>query len=514
MISAMLKSTIILIAAAGVAGLLRRQSSAVRHTIWAAGLVGALAVPLCSALLPVWQPGIVARTAVLFQSSAPAARATEVPLERGDATARSTAEAAAWPSLAQTAFAVWIAGAAIGMVLLFGGTAKLAWVAIRAERMDDGRWTAAVSKVARELRLKRPIRLLQNRTALFLGTWGIVSPRVLLPSDAEYWPDDRVRMVPVHELAHIKRHDWCLQVLAEAARAIYWFNPLFWLAHSRLRRESEHACDDAVLRLGAAGPQYAEELLDLARTLRRSRTPVLAMAQPSHLERRLVALLNPSLKRLAATPWATVVVALIAIGLTLPIAAVRVMPEHQAPTPQTSEAIAYPVAEAQVQLAGPLAAAPRTAALSARTKTKSQPRHEAPAATTEERTATTESSASVCAVTPSVRETPLILEKTAPLGPGPWHINADRTIWVWDQPYVARRPMKTMWIRPAGAELSITGRRIDGPAPPLEANVPCCYLTGYQASGLVFPTPGCWEVTAVAGNSTLVFVTRVSEEEQ
>src|SRR6185369_3782799 len=117
-----------------------------------------------------------------------------------------------------------------------------------------------------------------------------------------------------------------VQVLADAARAIYWFNPIFWIASSRLRRESEHACDDAVVRLGSTGTRYAEELLAMTRALRsnqRLQSPILAMAQPSHLEQRLVALLNPSLNRLAATPWAVIVVAGFAIALTLPLAAVR-----------------------------------------------------------------------------------------------------------------------------------------------------------------------------------------------
>ncbi len=190
--------------------------------------------------------------------------------------------------------------------------------------MHDGR--RSLKRFADSLGIRRPVRLLQNRSVPFLGTWGIMAPRVLLPRDAESWPDDRIRMVLAHELAHIQRHDWVVQVLADAARAIYWFNPIFWLASSRLRRESEHACDDAVVRLGAAGTRYAEELLAMTRALRteeRLQSPILAMAQPSHLEQRLVALLNPSLNRLAATPWAVIVVAGVAIALTLPLAAVR-----------------------------------------------------------------------------------------------------------------------------------------------------------------------------------------------
>ncbi len=62
------------------------------------------------------------------------------------------------------------------------------------------------------------------------------------------------------------------------------------------------------------------------------------------------------------------------------------------------------------------------------------------------------------------------------------------------------------WFRPEGASLKITGKRLDGQGPPLEAHVPCCYPTRFQATGLSFPTEGCWEVTAKAAKSELLFV--------
>jgi hypothetical protein len=66
-----------------------------------------------------------------------------------------------------------------------------------------------------------------------------------------------------------------------------------------------------------------------------------------------------------------------------------------------------------------------------------------------------------------------------------------------------------LWIRPQGTELVITGRRLDAEAAPLEASIPCCYPTGFQATGLTFPIEGCWEVTAQAGEAELRFVTKV-----
>lgn len=67
--------------------------------------------------------------------------------------------------------------------------------------------------------------------------------------------------------------------------------------------------------------------------------------------------------------------------------------------------------------------------------------------------------------------------------------------------------VKIGWFRPEGATLEITGRQMDDPqAPLLQAYVPCCYPTRFQASGVSFPTEGCWEVTARAADSELTFV--------
>jgi hypothetical protein len=99
-------------------------------------------------------------------------------------------------------------------------------------------------------------------------------------------------------------------------------------------------------------------------------------------------------------------------------------------------------------------------------------------------------------------------------GYGYYYVNEDRSIWAaawWtgvEEEYlrVSEEGIKTGWFRPAGETLEITGRRMDGEAPPLDAHVPCCYPTRFQATGLYFPTGGCWEVTAKIADSELTFV--------
>jgi TonB family protein len=101
-------------------------------------------------------------------------------------------------------------------------------------------------------------------------------------------------------LAHVSRGDWGLQIAAAVLRAAFWFNPLTWIIHSRLRDEAERACDDTVLRLGTAETAYAEHLLEIARTTRNRTiafTAAMSMARSSTLEGRVAAMLNTTVSR-------------------------------------------------------------------------------------------------------------------------------------------------------------------------------------------------------------------------
>jgi TonB family protein len=342
-IETIIKSSVILGLTFLAALVLRRKSAALKHSVWTAGLFSALLLPLFSAMLPAWHvariPAVKPSSSVVVSQSIAAqsepvavSAATAAPLRPGRFTPL------------RLLVAIWMIGVLSIASLLLREAVRLARVAFGARTVQQSSWRGLVREVSHALALTRRVRLMRNSNASVLGTWGTLRPRVLLPRESESWSSERMRVVLGHELAHVKRNDWLIQMVAEFARAIYWFNPLFWIASAHLRRESEHACDDTAMRLGVGidGPTYAGHVLDLARTLKHSGQPAsaaLAMASTTNLERRLIAMLNPSLNRRVTGKGTALIIALLALCLTLPLAAMQ-----SAETAQTLVSAAAPIA--------------------------------------------------------------------------------------------------------------------------------------------------------------------------
>jgi beta-lactamase regulating signal transducer with metallopeptidase domain len=302
--------------------LLRGRSAAIRHWVLAAATACALALPALQPVVPSWQ--------VAVAIPAPLSRAVEATVpQAGPATSgRPVVRQAAQSSDTWNVFValgwLWLAGTAFFVGMLMTGFARLAWLASRADTVESLLWQQQLRELSQRYGPARPVQLLQSHHPALLVTWGVRSPKILLPLGADTWPADRIRVVLAHELAHVIRHDWLSQISAEMLRALYWFNPLVWLASRRLREESERACDDAVLEMGVDGPVYATHLLEVAKGFsgyRRAWSPAPAIASPSHLERRVRAMLNARLNRRPLTRLARVAIVIAVVGITLPIAA-------------------------------------------------------------------------------------------------------------------------------------------------------------------------------------------------
>jgi TonB family protein len=326
--------------ALGVVRLLRRQSAAVRHWVLAVALTCAAALPLLPIVIPAWQRIPVTGGWLATIGAAPSARSLAAeaapsnessgPPSLTPATAHRADAAERPASLAMLGWMLtlsWITGLALGLCVLLAGWLRLVWLAARSRPLAHGRWVALSAEMIAELGLRRPVRLLETDHPALLLTWGLVRPKILLPRGARTWPDELCRIVLAHELAHIRRNDWIVQLLAESVRYANWFNPIVWIAATRLRQESEQACDDAVLESGVSGSLYAAHLLNLARAARtasRSWLPAPAMAHYSSLERRIAAMLDDRISRNSMHPVVRVAAIGPLLALTVLLAGVTV----------------------------------------------------------------------------------------------------------------------------------------------------------------------------------------------
>lgn len=194
----------------------------------------------------------------------------------------------------------WLTGMTLLLANLALGLLRLRRLAGTASPIASGPLWRAAERTCLRLELFGSPRILQGDDDAIPMTWGLLRPVVLLPAGAEAWTAARIDAVLMHELGHVKRRDYLAQVMAQVACAVYWFNPLVWLASHRMRVEREHACDDLVVSAGHEATTYAEDLLRLATVFRstgRTEAAALGMTRSNDLRERLVAILDDTRRR-------------------------------------------------------------------------------------------------------------------------------------------------------------------------------------------------------------------------
>ncbi|MBZ5522879.1 MAG: hypothetical protein LAP21_11635 [Acidobacteriia bacterium] len=218
----------------------------------------------------------------------------------------------------------WLLGAAIFVLRLLLAEFRVRRLVHNATPVRDQLWGTRLQTMARAAGIRRTVALLISQETEVPLTTGALHPKVVLSPDFEDWRPLRGDAVLRHELAHIQRMDAITHALANLAVAMYWFHPLVWKTVITMRAEGERACDDCVLAAGTRASEYAHELLEIAASLRQpDYTAALAMARRSELEGRVMAILNPKLRRGSVSRNAFLAVVILMLAVALPLAAVR-----------------------------------------------------------------------------------------------------------------------------------------------------------------------------------------------
>lgn len=314
-----LKGAVVLGFAALAAWLLRRRSAAARHLVWTAAFGALLAMPALTTLPPVLRlPAKTSGAMAVFQvfsnslGATPSGHFTAVP-------AAERQSAAAAIDLRRWAAAVCSAGTSLALLQMLLACAAVWRLRRGAARFDDG-------GAAAEMGVDGRVDVLLSSQAGMPMTFGVLRPTVLLPASAVEWSPERLRVVLLHELAHVRRGDVSTHLMARTALALYWWNPLAWFAWREFLKERERATDDLVLHAGERASEYASHLLEVARTLQPAPATAwaaIAMARRSQLEGRLIAILDSGLDRKPSGPRAAMAAVLVAIAVVAPFAAVQ-----------------------------------------------------------------------------------------------------------------------------------------------------------------------------------------------
>lgn len=231
----------LVVAAGGL--VLRRGPARTRSIYWALSGVALVLLPFLSLGLPGWGGGMIQFPVGL------------------------TTPAESAPSLAGWVATIWAAGVLLFAGRLLGDLGRVYAVGWSASRVVDPSLRRAARRAREQLGLRRSVQLRISDAGPVPSTYGCTRPVVLLPTRAATWPEERVRSVLLHEMAHVARHDFLALVVVEVTRVLLWPNPLAWYLADRVRKDQEMACDAAVVRSAVGTTTYARQLVAVAREM-------------------------------------------------------------------------------------------------------------------------------------------------------------------------------------------------------------------------------------------------------
>lgn len=266
-----------------------QRSAAVRHLVWVSAFGAVLLLPVLIFILP---------SPLRILLPAP----EQVPLQALNIAAQSALTAPATNGLPVDPETIGLLLAALSLVgaCAIGLRLATAAVCLAALKRRSRPFALPPEDLPRITATRRECELRLSDSENGPITWGVFRPVILLPRTAIFWPRERMSAVLLHELAHIRRRDSLAQALSHFVCALYWPNPLVWMAARRMRREAEIAADDAAIVSGLKPSRYAGELLQLAHEFQLRRPAFslsLFMAEQSALEARVESVLAPDASR-------------------------------------------------------------------------------------------------------------------------------------------------------------------------------------------------------------------------
>ena len=204
---------------------------------------------------------------------------------------------------------VWFAGIALFYLRSVGG-----WIGVRRLRRNGviaapPEWQDRVARLASCLHVNSVVTLLESRLVDVPVVAGFLRPVILMPAGfLAGMPPDQLEYLLIHELAHVRRLDYFVNLLQKAIEGLLFYHPAVWWVSSVMAKERENCCDDVVLSIHPEPRDYASTLA----ALEQSRWSAAPAANGGSLSQRIRRILNrPEKSHVAHTPLlATVLLAI------------------------------------------------------------------------------------------------------------------------------------------------------------------------------------------------------------
>jgi len=312
-----------------------KSSAANRHLLVLLTLFGTAMLPLSASWLPaidipVESPVSIMITEATRDGSSASSTTVTVTGTKSDASFWSNYYPYAYLFFVLAYFGV----AAVLLIKVFWSNGKILLLNTLCKNLEQREWRIALLHARVKLRVGRRVQIRHSRWIDAPFTWGLLKPIIFVPSEARHWSEQLIKSTLMHEVGHIRRHDWLFLQLSRVGCAVCWFNPLYWRAYTHLSNDAEAASDDLAMHTGIANTTYAEDLLKVARSAFSKQNTehveagaVLAMAPAerhnSELRQRIQAVLDLGRQHRPLSPVAACLISAVTLCLFLPLASIR-----------------------------------------------------------------------------------------------------------------------------------------------------------------------------------------------
>lgn len=351
------QGTLVALLLAGVHRLLKERSTDARYAAACAALLMMLALPMMTmAVIMRSSPArsVIERQPVVAVSTEPAPLMTQ--REEATDSIQSIAganSAASWNSEALLPWMIllWLGGVVFFSLRLIGGWVCTQRMKTRGARPMEEDWQQTLDRLCRRLRIARPVRLLESAVVNVPTAIGWLRPVILIPVGAlAGLAPQQLEAIIAHELAHIRRLDYLVNLLQALIETLLFYHPAVWWVSRRIRDERELCCDDLAVAVCGDALTYARALFEMEQL--RAAAPQLAVAANGGMLmnriERLVGVQTQHNSRFAGVFAGVIVLAVLVIaGIAAPILFQPAKAISSDPDTQAKTSAAQPAKQSQ-----------------------------------------------------------------------------------------------------------------------------------------------------------------------